>query len=308
VDENRFDAVARALGATVSRRSGLSVIVSLLGLSAVADEAGARRRKRKPQFEGPCGDGSRKDNICTNDGQCCTGVCDKTLGETNVDGKGRCRCVKRLGKCTTDRNCCGGRACAAGVCGGQVVPPPPPTPLVPLGDPCVAGVSVCADNATCQQQTGGITLLMPNDGYFCSHEIGGSCTVTDEFGATECVGGWCSSAGDVCGEIVFGTANSCAGTSVYLAPPAFICAISAGGRPVYLVPQDPSTSPCSSDADCGVTAACVAVEPGSQCVEWFGVPAGNHCRTGGFGCSVDGDCPVKPSLTATCSGGLCSYS
>ncbi len=66
--------------------------------------------------EGPCGSGSRKDNICTKDSECCTSICDIQLGKKNKDKKGRCRCVRRGGACTADNNCCNS-ICISGVCG-----------------------------------------------------------------------------------------------------------------------------------------------------------------------------------------------
>ncbi|MGI9254322.1 MAG: hypothetical protein ACR2J8_11280, partial [Thermomicrobiales bacterium] len=66
MDQVVFDRIARALGGAVSRRSGL--LAALAGLAGLAGAGGAAA-KRKPVVEGPCGDRSRKDNICTKDSQ-----------------------------------------------------------------------------------------------------------------------------------------------------------------------------------------------------------------------------------------------
>lgn len=301
MDDSRFDALSRAFGGAVSRRSGLVALGALLGGVAIGEGTAASGRKR-PKPEGPCGDGSRKDNICTKGDDCCTGSCDLSKGKTNKDGLGRCRCVRKGGSCTEDRNCCGGRICGGGsVCGG---------PVVPVGSSCVVGVDLCADGATCQQQTGGVQTIQPNSGYFCSQEDGGSCTDPSTIGATECVGGWCSSAGNVCGEIVVqqtctAQTNSCAGTDLYVTPVGF-CSLSVGGKPIALVPAGGATGPCSTDNDCSGIEVCVALAAGSQCLEFFQVSAGTQCLPGAFLCSVDGDCPVKTG-SAVCATGYCLY-
>ncbi len=69
-----------------------------------------------PGIEGPCGNGRRKDNICMEDQQCCTGICDLQVRKKNVDKRGRCRCIRKGGECTEDRNCCNS-LCIGNVCG-----------------------------------------------------------------------------------------------------------------------------------------------------------------------------------------------
>jgi parallel beta-helix repeat protein len=124
MDERPFDALLRSLTRAGSRRQAVAgALAALTGGVMIGTNADARpggdqepgRRKRKPNVQGPCGDGTRKDNACTKDKQCCTGICRKGL--KNKDGKGRCRCLRKGKPCTEDRNCCGGRACTDGVCG-----------------------------------------------------------------------------------------------------------------------------------------------------------------------------------------------
>jgi hypothetical protein len=107
MDDLRFDAALRALNAGTTRRRGLAAAAGLL-LGGFVVDAGAADRKR-PEREGPCGDRSGKDNRCTKDKECCTGVCNRKIG--------RCRCLQRGAACTSDENCCGTTRCKKGICG-----------------------------------------------------------------------------------------------------------------------------------------------------------------------------------------------
>ncbi|MFM9106554.1 MAG: hypothetical protein ACKOWF_07630 [Chloroflexota bacterium] len=69
-----------------------------------------------PGPAGPCGDGSRLDNQCSKDGDCCTDLCEIRLGRKNKDRLGRCRCTRLGGACQTSKNCCGGASCVNGAC------------------------------------------------------------------------------------------------------------------------------------------------------------------------------------------------
>jgi hypothetical protein len=145
----RFDEFVRRLVEERNRRSVLiglgSSVVSLLAISAGADAAdgngvkgeanagcgmskgkgkGTRKNRNRdgseapggPGVEGPCGNGTRKDNICMENSQCCTGVCDLSVRKKNVDKMGRCRCIARGGACTEDSNCCNS-PCIGNICG-----------------------------------------------------------------------------------------------------------------------------------------------------------------------------------------------
>ncbi|MFM9107860.1 MAG: hypothetical protein ACKOWF_14300 [Chloroflexota bacterium] len=150
MEQERFDRIARLVGGSVTRRAGiaagLSALGSMLGRAtgegpAPAAGAAARSRagkaaksgKRRVHREGPCGDGSRKDNVCTKNGQCCTGYCLKKLN--NRDGKGRCRCIRKGKPCNPSQTCCRNRQCVDGRCGGKQ---PGPTP-----DVCMVCASGC---------------------------------------------------------------------------------------------------------------------------------------------------------------------
>ncbi|MGI9252235.1 MAG: hypothetical protein ACR2J8_00680, partial [Thermomicrobiales bacterium] len=163
MDHSSFDRLARLLGGATTRRAGLrTALGSLLGLAALDDAAGKDKSKGKPgskdknrgnhdhshrpEPEGPCGNGSRKDNACLKNSECCTGLCNTKRAKKNVDGKGRCRCIQRGRKCAESRNCCNTLSCDDGVCGGNVSPNVP----VPTSEPCRKGVDTCADaDASC---------------------------------------------------------------------------------------------------------------------------------------------------------------
>jgi hypothetical protein len=172
MDARRFDILTRALGEGSSRRS----VMGLLGIIAAAPLAVAAGSRRRPKPEGPCGDFSRKDNICAKNGDCCTNICNTDVGKTNKDGKGRCRCVRRGRACTEDRNCCsrrgqqmtcnpvltpvGGKAATEKVCGlaapfGPTPQPLTPTPTPTLGPTCgptTCPLGCCADDECVSQR------------------------------------------------------------------------------------------------------------------------------------------------------------
>jgi hypothetical protein len=199
VDAGRFDTLVCSLGGSASRRTLLGLLAGIAASPIAADAA----RRRRPGAEGPCGDGSRKDNICTKDKDCCTGICNTAAGKKNKDGKGRCRCVRKNGACTEDKNCCGGRACEGGVCGGVACSlvdgscvadsnccTDGPDPLVCENFVCVVPVqcvfagdactdpsecctgTTCASNVCCAPPLGACTL----DASCCQPLTGGSST------------------------------------------------------------------------------------------------------------------------------------
>ncbi len=112
MDENRFDAMSRLIAASATRRRGLAAAAGAL-VGGLVTSAGATAR-RGAHAEGPCGDGSGKQNRCRKNTQCCTGVCNKE--------QGRCRCLKRGDACKSDENCCGETRCKKGVCGSGAAP------------------------------------------------------------------------------------------------------------------------------------------------------------------------------------------
>ncbi len=157
MDAGRFDSIIRSRGGSSTRRSLVGLLAGVT-VGVAGAEASARRGhgKRKPGAEGPCGDGSRKDNICTKDEECCTGYCDTSKGLMNKDGQGRCRCVRKNGVCTEDKNCCGGRSCVNGICGGNLEPL-----CVPLDGPCSIDSDCCpsgTDTVACINTVGSYTF------------------------------------------------------------------------------------------------------------------------------------------------------
>jgi DNA-binding beta-propeller fold protein YncE len=146
MDQHRFEAALRALAQGTTRRRGLAATLGALlggvGLETVAkrratdaDPERSMGRGAGPGAEGPCGNGSAKENRCKKNADCCTGMCRKQPGKV-----GRCRCLERGAACTANRNCCGDLACRQGVCSRSApTPTPTPAPLVwtaqtPLGN------------------------------------------------------------------------------------------------------------------------------------------------------------------------------
>ncbi|MGI9252414.1 MAG: hypothetical protein ACR2J8_01600 [Thermomicrobiales bacterium] len=146
MDGQAFDRIARALGAgmraTSTRRAGLlGALGGMLGVAG-AVEAGSGKHGRGPAAEGPCGP-TKKDNVCTKNKDCCTGYCE-TKKTTNLDGKGRCRCLSSGMTCTKRQTCCGRLSCLSGICGH----PPPPTPCMVCASGCAyATVQAAIDAA-----------------------------------------------------------------------------------------------------------------------------------------------------------------
>ncbi|MGI9252372.1 MAG: tail fiber domain-containing protein, partial [Thermomicrobiales bacterium] len=150
VDDNTFDAFARAAGQAANRRAAVgAMLAGLIAAPAAAAKDGHGKRpghgkgqgetgtgtgtgtgtdkpesaKKRPTPQGPCGDGSVKDNTCTKNADCCTQSCDTTVK--------RCRCVKAGGACISTISCCNALACVQGVCttggGGGTTGPTGPT-------------------------------------------------------------------------------------------------------------------------------------------------------------------------------------
>ncbi|MFM9107647.1 MAG: hypothetical protein ACKOWF_13225 [Chloroflexota bacterium] len=201
MDQTAFDRIARILGGESSRRSSLrATIAGLAGLAAPpalasdgpanqpaatgknrgssASKDKAKDKGKTPRPEGPCGDGSRKDNRCIRNSQCCTGYCEKNL--KNRDGDGRCRCVGRNMACKQDQTCCHNAACVDGVCRVAVA----------TGKPCNPARDTCADPAaSCTSYT---YSDASHSGPFCVLPRAAACAASDECESRNCDGGVCA--------------------------------------------------------------------------------------------------------------------
>lgn len=257
MDQSSFDRIARLLGSAATRRVGLAaaagILASGIAASASASAAGTRVRRRRPAPEGPCGDGSRKANLCDRNDECCTGVCElgKNPKKNAKDGRGRCRCIRWGRPCKQDRNCCNS-FCIDGICG--VLPPAalmapcnsrkqqtcsPPTATcrayqgtgAPAGDYCSLPLrSACTEDAECVSYV----CHFPNNGAggvdpetVCCGRPGTVCASDAECcaGAT-CAGGVCAdeTTCDVCAvgcpytTIKDAVDNATAGAVIRVAP------------------------------------------------------------------------------------------
>jgi hypothetical protein len=189
VDNGRFDDVVRSLAGSVTRRSLAGLMAGLVAGPVAVSAASRKRGVGKPGVEGPCGDGTRKDNMCEQDGDCCTGIC-KT-GLKNKDGKGRCRCVRKQGACTADENCCKGLPCNDGICGGPTCAPPQGA-CTDVSECCNSAIAVCI--GTCCMQPGA-ACAAPAD--CCAGGAGGTCA--NGFCCTNAGFSPCAQDSDCCG-------------------------------------------------------------------------------------------------------------
>lgn len=118
MDPQRFDTLARTLATPGTRRGALAALLSgSLGLLGVPQAVRGRKRRGRGgvTIEGPCGDGSGRDNRCRRAEQCCTGIC-----EGSQPGKPkRCRCRRNGQECTETTNCCQGSGQGLVCCDGS---------------------------------------------------------------------------------------------------------------------------------------------------------------------------------------------
>ncbi|MFM9107389.1 MAG: hypothetical protein ACKOWF_11905 [Chloroflexota bacterium] len=269
MDRESFDRIARGLAGATSRRAGLRALIgglAALGLGAGAaagnvrhagaapkrggnpgKDSGSKRPagKGRPVIQGPCGNGKRKDNICTSDADCCTGICNLGLGKKNADKRGRCRCMKRNKPCTSDANCCNVLTCNKGRCSFSKPSPTPPKPAgkVPTGSACTP-VDTCA---SAQAECTTYTSNQPR-GSYCLLPAGGACT-----GAKQCAGQVCS--GGVCGKGLIPTGEACAGGDTCASSDA-TCVAYGSSDPAGTYCLRANGGACDRAADC-VSQLCV---------------------------------------------------
>ncbi|MFM9107120.1 MAG: hypothetical protein ACKOWF_10545, partial [Chloroflexota bacterium] len=178
MEARRFDAIAARLGAAATRRGALMGALGALfsgATLAAATPVGASRKRRKGRgnAQGPCGDGSRKDNRCAKNGDCCTGFCQKNL--KNKDRDGRCRCIRRGQPCKPSQTCCNSQ-CLKGVCGVGIATGKACAP----DDTCAAPTATCRDYA--EFVPAGTHCLLPN---------GEACAANNNCVSANCDAGVC---------------------------------------------------------------------------------------------------------------------
>ncbi|MFM9107944.1 MAG: hypothetical protein ACKOWF_14745 [Chloroflexota bacterium] len=228
------DLVAQALGGSANRRDGLRAAAAAVAAALTRQAAGAAPR---PGAEGPCGNGSQRDNACTRDADCCTGVCilpgkdaaaSGTGGNRRGKGKhnrgkgkgkgkhrapaGRCRCLTAGRACADSRNCCPGLGCANGTCRHDK-----PARPVRLGRPCTSTDTCADDRATCTSYRWGDRA---GTGAFCLLATGDSCSGNQQCPTDRCLDGVCApcsvpACGVACTPIV--CASGCEFTTVQAA-------------------------------------------------------------------------------------------
>lgn len=170
MDHAAFDHLARHLGSSLTRRTGLGLALGAALSRVVMDEPGAagkgkgkkKRRKKKQQKRGcpdthiDCGDG-----VCVADGECCPG--EKPCGGGCIRARECCPHTERAcpsGVCVRKDACCPivEERCGAGCCG--------------LGETCC--------NGTCSLDNGGICTAdgwrPPVTGWACCAGSVADCT------------------------------------------------------------------------------------------------------------------------------------
>ncbi|MGI9255207.1 MAG: hypothetical protein ACR2J8_15800, partial [Thermomicrobiales bacterium] len=298
MDQGSFDRLARLLGGATSRRSGLKAALgAAFGFGAIDSSAKGKGHpsEANPGAEGPCGNGTRKDNICQKDSQCCTGICDLATGKKNKDKKGRCRCLANGRSCKQDKNCCKSSICFDGLCGdcrrkNQTCEE---SSDCCGGNVCIAGVCLpCrATNDACYTDGDCCGSNRCLDG-ICQPCLanGKSCTSNAECcDGSNCIDGTCASClpeGASCGNPIFGKSaaslDCCDGLSCI--------------DDICTAPKDVKTGdPCIAEFD-------TCKDPKAYCsnYEWD-VPTGTYCVLDRKeACDKDGDC-----WSHDCPGGIC---
>jgi hypothetical protein len=214
MDGRRFDTLARTLSASGTRRSALAALLTgSLGLLGLPQPAEGRKRRGggNVTIEGPCGDGSRRDNSCERARDCCTGICKRK----------RCRCRHQGGRCTATRNCCqvAGQAlvCDEGTCKPSLCDPACGACERCVrgaceADPLKAGTCCAGDTGVC---AGGVCAPCASgqacDGGACCTTAGNTATnaVPCCDALTECTGRVCKA--DCCDGVSCGACRTCAG-------------------------------------------------------------------------------------------------
>lgn len=293
-------------------------------------------KKGKPGKTGRCrcikaGKGCKDGQTCCGGAACANGLCTRKqqctpdggacTGETCCAGltcrSGSCACTPN-GQACTGQTCCGGDTCWNGTC---------QQPTKQVGEACTDGVDICANGSICRVLLPDAQTFTP-PGTYCSLDTGLPCPPAGApLPTTDCVGGWCSptspTAG-ICGIIDQVTncttsTDTCAGITGFgmlelvFPPVAWLCTVTVDNRPcrvnqasTYIVGPN-----CNSDDDCTTAGypACVDFPAsGSQCSYVGFTGLGAYCRDAQMACSSAGDCPAKPSLTPSCTGGYCAWS
>jgi hypothetical protein len=215
MDQQRFDAAIRALNTGTTRRSGIAAALGMLlgGVGIAASDAKQKNRKDgagsqgktkdKPEAEGPCGDGTWRDNRCKKHSECCTGYCKD----------GSCRGVELGGKCSKTRKCRGDAVCTKGKCVRKNGPKPTSCTPKNCADGCCKGTT-CVKYATQSAATCG--------------KAGAACAACGT--GESCVSGVCGIPCDAtsCGD-------SCCLDAITCRDKSLACGVTAGGACPALV-------------------------------------------------------------------------
>ena len=289
LDEKQFDGITRALASGMTRRGGIGALIAAVAGAAGVSVAAANPGRRHEKLA--CRNANSE---CTSNDQCCSGSCvPKPEGGTGF------RCAKRHAKKPKNKN----------------EKEAPVGPVVPLGEPCEPGFSVCergrcqsfSENPLVQDPAGTYCLL--NDGDACALDAG-------IFPSPICKGMYCVTTsgnpndGGECGRIVSVDSclnkDTCTGTDLYMMGPfgplVLVCLPNEDGwATVYPVGTAGS---CQTSADCDYDYVCLQASSvaNNSCTTFFSQGAG-QCVPGLYSCNPDGSwqtqCPDRGQTAAT---------
>ena len=118
MDDTRFDALARSVGAVTTRRTALhgaaASVLGAIGLAAVLDDADAQNRRRRRRDRRGSGYRNCGEQYagCNSGGDCCAGLVCQELRNPSAEQNFRGTCAYRRGCgkkndfCEKNRDCC----------------------------------------------------------------------------------------------------------------------------------------------------------------------------------------------------------
>jgi len=236
MDGSQFDQLARAFGASHTRR-GVVALTTVAGALSLLGLQGADGKKKKKKCKAPkvkCG------KKCLPAGSCCT---DADCGGNGVCQGGTCACFTGFrscnGSCIPAGNCCGDADCGGGVCtSGQCQ--------------CLGGTKPCGrqcipESACCTQAD------CPNPDA-CTTCQGGVCN--------RCASGQMCLANGSCGDI-------CSQSGACNAANTCSCNVNGGDdvcRETITTTQCTSRPTCTTTATCPAGTVCSSVCNPSRCI------------------------------------------
>lgn len=281
VDDKRFDAVSKRLGAAQLTRGLLlrgvlgAAAAAVTGAVVASGDADAKKKKRKKyknagrtdetRIEGGKQEGSeprctKSGYPCDSSKDCCSGVCEQTGTDKKeqrcVEKPPTCGCAKQQ-CCSQDPKCEDGLVCEDGTCvpnkpncgaEGQV--------CCESGDPCQGGLA--CQEGICEPPCG---------------DAGETCCAGDTCGAgLECEGGFCVVPCGAQDEIC--CSNDACGPNLTCTGESGTCQACGGDGEICC-----AGTACDAPLQC-ISGTCTSLAPGGNCTSDADCPAGSVCSNG----------------------------